>query len=112
MFGDNCYPVVVESFRYLVDRMVVEEEQTQTDGYEMSTTQLNTNLWEPRVTGSITFISSACMLLMAWKRRNLLFHRLVLGKKKRHKGSLLPTVSCQQIISIEYPISNNLLYIH
>ena len=83
MFGDNCYPVVVESFRYLVDRMVVQEEQTQTDGYEMSTPLLNINLWQPRVMGSITFISSVCMLLMAWKRRNLLFHRLVLGKKKK-----------------------------
>ena len=83
MFGDNCYPVVVESFRYLVDRMVVDEEQTQTEGYEMSTAQLNLNLWQPRVIGSITFITSVCMLLIAWKRRNHLFHRLVLGEKKK-----------------------------
>ncbi|OEU08302.1 hypothetical protein FRACYDRAFT_250091 [Fragilariopsis cylindrus CCMP1102] len=85
MFGDDGYPVVVESFRYLLDRMVVEEEQTQTDGYEMSTPLLNMNLWQPRVMGSITFISSVCMLLMAWKRRNLLFHRLVLGLSLNQK---------------------------
>jgi len=68
----------VESFRHFQDRMVVEEEQTQTDGYELSPAQLHSGLWTPRVTGSITFISSLCMLLMAWKRRDLLFHRLVL----------------------------------
>ena len=83
MFGDDGYPVVVESFRYLVDRMVVQEEQAQTDGDEMSTAQLNMGLWQPRVTGSITFISSVCMLLIAWKRRNHLFHRLILGEKKK-----------------------------
>ena len=80
MFHDSP---VAESFRYSVERMV-EEEQTQ-DGYEMSTAQtaqLNMEVWQPRITGIITCISSLCMLLMAWKRKNLLFHRLVLGKKK------------------------------
>ena len=64
---------VVKSFRYLADRLV-EEEQTQADAYELSDVQLNIGLWQPRVTGSITFISALFMLLMAWNRRKFLFH--------------------------------------
>ena len=69
------------------------EEQLQQQDYDLitSTTQhhhhhhrqlvANTTLanWYPRVAGVITLISSLCMLYMAWTRRNLLFHRLVLG---------------------------------
>jgi len=37
------------------------------------------NEWVPRVSGVITFLSALCMLTMAWKRRETLFHRLILG---------------------------------
>mmetsp|Transcript_21863 Transcript_21863/g.52011 ORF Transcript_21863/g.52011 Transcript_21863/m.52011 type:complete len:390 (+) Transcript_21863:111-1280(+) len=33
----------------------------------------------PRVFGSVTVVSSACMIWMAWKRREYMFHRLILG---------------------------------
>jgi hypothetical protein len=33
----------------------------------------------PRITGSITVISSLFMIIMAWNRRKFLFHRLVLA---------------------------------
>ena len=69
---------IEESFRSLTERMVEDAKMP-----ELSTTELNIRFWQPRVTGSITFISSLCMLLMAWNRRKFLFHRLVLGKKKK-----------------------------
>ena len=34
----------------------------------------------PRVVGTIVLLCSLSMLSMAWKRRDRLFHRLVLGK--------------------------------
>ena len=34
----------------------------------------------PRVVGTIVLVCSLSMLSMAWKRRDRLFHRLVLGK--------------------------------
>jgi len=36
-------------------------------------------MWYPRVAGLIVLISSLNMISMAWKRRNFVFHRLVLG---------------------------------
>ena len=42
--------------------------------------QLETNEWVPRIAGVISVVSALCMLIMAWKRRDRLFHRLILGK--------------------------------
>jgi hypothetical protein len=38
------------------------------------------NKFVPRILGSIVLLCSLSMLFMAWKRRDVLFHRLVLGK--------------------------------
>jgi len=37
------------------------------------------SFWYPRVVGFITMMSAACIITMAWPRRNFVFHRLVLG---------------------------------
>ena len=73
---------VVTSFFYAISRMTEqEEEKDQTD--EVATMRMRfikANEWVPRITGVITFLSSLCMLWMAWKKRDRLFHRLVLGR--------------------------------
>jgi hypothetical protein len=42
--------------------------------------QQRVNTIGPRVVGTIVLLCSLSMLFMAWKRRDRLFHRLVLGK--------------------------------
>ena len=42
--------------------------------------QQRVNTIGPRVVGTIVLLCSLSMLSMAWKRRDRLFHRLVLGK--------------------------------
>merc|ERR1719162_2145994 len=37
------------------------------------------NDWFPRIAGSLSFISAAYMIVMAWDRRQFLVHSLVLG---------------------------------
>ena len=64
-------PVAFSSFSYAIGRMVEENNDKE---------RLRANEWTPRITGMITIISSLCMMLMAWRKRGLLFHRLVLGK--------------------------------
>ena len=80
---------VVTSFFYAISRMTEEdeeeeeeeEEEDQTyEGVTMSMRQMKVTEWLPRIGGGITFLSSLCMLWMAWKRRDRLFHRLVLGR--------------------------------
>ena len=79
---------------YSIERMMgVEEEEADTDtdtgiGAAGPTMQLVIT-WYPRVAGAITFLSALCMLCMAWKRRNLLFHRLVLGEYNTLQYTLL-----------------------
>ena len=73
---------VVISFFYAISRMT-EEEEEEDQIYEEATIsmrQMKANEWVPRITGVVTFLSSLCMLWMAWKRRDRLFHRLVLGR--------------------------------
>ena len=60
---------VVTSFFYAISRTE-----------ELSMRQMKVNEWVPRIGGGLTFLSSLCMLWMAWKRRDRLFHRLVLGR--------------------------------
>jgi len=63
-------------------------EGNEADAYAGDDTPTNSGLmllWYPRATGLVTFLSALCMLRMAWKRRNLLFHRLVLGKKTKQE---------------------------
>jgi len=59
-------------FRAIGRRMVEEEEIEPWD-------VLKLNESVPRIEGVITFISSFCIMWMAWNRRDRLFHRLVLG---------------------------------
>ena len=66
-------------------RDLLEEDDQQVDVDEeeinsLSSRQLKTNEWVPRIAGVISVISALCMLIMAWKRRDRLFHRLILGK--------------------------------
>ena len=73
---------VVISFFYAISRMT-EEEEEEDQIYEEATIsmrQMKANEWVPRIGGVVTFLSSICMLWMAWKRRDRLFHRLVLGR--------------------------------
>ena len=58
------------------DQQVVVDEEMNS----LSRRQLKTNEWVPRIAGVISVISALCMLIMAWKRRDRLFHRLILGK--------------------------------
>ncbi|OEU10910.1 hypothetical protein FRACYDRAFT_246785 [Fragilariopsis cylindrus CCMP1102] len=64
-------------------RDLLEDDQQQVDVDEeihsLSSRQLKTNEWVPRIAGVISVISALCMLIMAWKRRDRLFHRLILG---------------------------------
>ena len=74
---------VVTSFFYAISRMTEEEEEEEDQTYEgvtMSMRQMKVTEWLPRIGGGITFLSSLCMLWMAWKKRDRLFHRLVLGR--------------------------------
>ena len=75
---------VVTSFFYAISRITEEEEEEEEDqtyeGVTMSMRQMKANEWVPRIGGVVTFLSSICMLWMAWKRRDRLFHRLVLGR--------------------------------
>ena len=76
---------VVTSFFYAISRMTEEEEEEEEEdqtyeGVTMSMRQMKVTEWLPRIGGGITFLSSLCMLWMAWKRRDRLFHRLVLGR--------------------------------
>jgi len=56
------------------------EEDNDKDQWSLSSKQQKANDWVPRIGGVITFISSLCMMWMAWNRRDRLFHRLILGK--------------------------------
>ena len=63
--------------------LLEDDQQVDVDEEEinsLSSRQLKTNEWVPRIAGVISVISALCMLIMAWKRRDRLFHRLILGK--------------------------------
>jgi hypothetical protein len=77
--------------RLLTEEVIVQQSisqsQLQSDEsdeshneYGLTSSQKTLNAWVPRVGGAITCLCSLCMLVMAWKRRSGLFHRLVLGK--------------------------------
>jgi hypothetical protein len=53
---------------------------TTMDSDSGSIYQQRVNTIGPRVVGTIVLLCSLSMLFMAWKRRDRLFHRLVLGK--------------------------------
>ena len=59
---------------------------SQADGYDVDDEDyppthwfLRFGFWSPRLGGSITVVCSAWMIVMAWNRRDHIFHRLVLG---------------------------------
>jgi len=56
---------------------MIEEEEDSTG--ILTKKILAANEWIPRIAGVITFLSSLCMVWMAWNRRRRLFHRLVLA---------------------------------
>ena len=56
-----------------------QADESNNDGFGLTASEQTLNAWVPRVGGVITCLCALCMLVMAWKRRNGLFHRLVLG---------------------------------
>jgi hypothetical protein len=63
-----------------MDTTTAEESSSDDDeGYQLSQRQLMINEIAPRVTGTIAFLSAVCMICVAWKRKDRVFHRLVLG---------------------------------
>jgi len=72
-----------------VARMAEEEDKTtltttpSRDEDALSSDGVSGQDWAyvlyPRITGTITVISSLCMIIMAWRRRKFLFHRLIFG---------------------------------
>ena len=58
------------------------EEQIES-GDSIYTSMMRVNAWLPRVAGVVTVLSSLVMISMSWKRRALVFHRLVLGKNRK-----------------------------
>ena len=58
---------------------VLDEDNSVSMPYELTQRQLVTGVWMTRVTGTISLLSSLCMIYMAWNRRQGLFHRLILG---------------------------------
>jgi len=75
--NSNSSSVTSLSFFHAIERMV--EEDNDEEQWSLDSEQLKANEWVPRIAGVITFISSLCMMWMAWNRRDRLFHRLVLG---------------------------------
>jgi hypothetical protein len=64
----------------MIERLLIgEPEESSSEGYQLSQQQLMINEFAPRVTGAIAFICAVCMIYMAWKRKDRVFHRLVLG---------------------------------
>jgi len=56
---------------------LAEQDQGQIDN--LSPIEIHVILFVPRIFGSIGLLCSLCMLVLAWKRRTLVFHRIVLG---------------------------------
>ena len=62
------------------ESQAIDSTDSDDENYNFLTSnQISLNAWVPRVGGVITCLCSLCMLIMAWKRRRGLFHRLVLG---------------------------------
>jgi len=72
-------PVAFSSFFYTIGRMVEENNDKEQWSINIADENLRANEWVPRITGVVTILSSLCLVLMAWLRRDRLFHRLVLG---------------------------------
>jgi hypothetical protein len=67
--------------RIMIDeeRTMQQQDEQQQEPYEVPPYQLTIGLWSQRILGIIIVISSIFMFSLAWKRRDRLFHRLVLG---------------------------------
>ena len=67
--------------------MASQGEQAGEGGVQLNQRQLDAAFWTPRVVGVIVFASSMTMLLMALKRRKILFHRMVIGKNNTGRSN-------------------------
>jgi hypothetical protein len=69
----------------MIDERIMEQQQQDNNDdandelYKLTPLQLQASLYIPRILGIILVISSIFMFILAWKRRDRLFHRLVLG---------------------------------
>jgi hypothetical protein len=84
--SSSSSPLMMMMKTAIDERMMQQQQDNDANNalYTLRPLQLHASLYIPRILGIIIVLSSIFMFILAWKRRDRLFHRLVLGTYRNH----------------------------